>query len=306
MRSTGYACAVLASLLAGCSSFSLIGFQKAEESGVKKGDVNVYLLNGVPDPAMEPMAALIRSDPSLEPAMAAACPIPPPPDARPAVPPAAVGLIAATGKLLFDLYMDEKLREIAALKAAASPPAYGARAILPAPKLRAATCAMLVRNDKGADKPGLVALFQLHRDDAQTAFWMTPVYVSARSSVAVTAPGNDKERAPLVQLAFAASTKGVGKTDSGLLSVFPVGEGSVAVARVPLGTASAPRCAKGDKCGTSDLIAYPSGDGIASFSLTVAEIGDVGVDLDVATAELKAVKEAIGPALRDAIKEHYK
>ena len=50
------------------------------------------------------------------------------------------------------------------------------------------------------------------------------------------------------------------------------------------------------------MIPYPKKDGsIVSVAMSIAETGHVGIDFDQREAELKAIKEALGPALKEGL-----
>lgn len=82
----------------------------------------------------------------------------------------------------------------------------------------------------------------------------------------------------------------------------PIGEGAVTVPKLKIG-GPAELC--GTRCPTSDLVPYPIHGkelNAISLSVSVTETGNVGIDFDAAAAEIKAIKEALGPAIADTLK----
>lgn len=226
-------------------------------------------------------------------------------------------LVPAVGKLLFDLALDEQQRSVEALKAAAAPAPYGARVILPADQLRKATCAVLVRwaRDDPDDSPGFVAVVRFENPSIEgmaakptdEVRLLRPVYVRARSAVAVTASGQLGSDAAIT-VAFGAVVKAVGRLPASagsLPTLLAVGEGSSTVKGVPIGASAKHQCVI-EACAPTDLFAFPPGGTQTSFAMTVAEVGNVGFNVDVAVAELKALKAALGPVVTESLKDLYK
>lgn len=236
---------------------------------------------------------------------------------------AGAAILAAGGKLLFDLYMDAKIRKNEELKNAAQA-SYSEKIVLSDVDLKKAKCALIVRDAiKNGDSKkenvsnnkaralGLVILIKLENKDQ--AFVMYPLYVKANNAVAVTKEGENKEgenRAYAeINISIAASTKGIGKQESGVPGLFPVGQGVFSMANIPLGliepSDSYLWCNGTKACPTSDLIVYPN-RAPASITFMVSESGKVGFDVDQYIIELKAIKEAMGPAIKEALTEHLK
>ncbi|MEK7760199.1 MAG: hypothetical protein AAB433_01335 [Nitrospirota bacterium] len=130
--------------------------------------------------------------------------------------------------------------------------------------------------------------------------------------VKASADGSKKE--PFINLSIAISAKALGKQQSGVTSLAAVGEGVFSVPNVEIGKDGKPyRCKpkETDKdelpiCPESDLVAYPVGKGPSSITVSVAETGNVDIDFDQTTEELRAIKEALGPAIKDSLKEALK
>lgn len=299
-------------LLTGCAT-TLSNFEKSTFSGVTKNKVAVVL----PDydsefqNAGEPIATFINDDPQLKKLIASECRTPP---VKAMIAPAVIPIATALGKLAFDLYMDKQMRAAEDLKKAAQT-SYSGSVILSDGSLANKNCALIARYSSESDPqnmPGLIALVKLVKE-GDSAIVVSPRYIKATNSAAVTRK-SDGSAPEEINLSFAVSTKTIGKQQSGLNGLFAVGEGVFSVARVQIGPkgksyvcpdASAPN-PTAKACPTSDLVAYPSVGGPVSITFAVTETGRIGVDVDQSIAELKAVKEAMGPALKDSLKEYFK
>lgn len=232
---------------------------------------------------------------------------------------AAAAIIAAGGKLLFDLYMDAQIRKVDELKKSAQA-SYSEKIALSAGELKKARCALIIRDtvkikEKEGDivdgktrALGFLALIWLENKEGR-AFIMSPLYVVAKNAVARTKEG-DKNDPTAINISIAVSTKGIGKQEStGVPGLFPVGEGVFSMANIPIDSNNPSDsniwCNKKKPCPKSDLVVYPD-EGPVSVSFVVSETGKIGYDVDQYITELKAVKEAMGPAVKDALKESLK
>ena len=153
------------------------------------------------------------------------------------------------------------------------------------------------------DKAGLLALLKIEPRGGN-AFTIEPRYVKANNARAVTMAG-DAKTPPTINLSLSVTTRGIGRHETRLAGLFPAGEGVVSVSKVEVGPGRKSYTCN-TRCPLSDLIPYPDGSGLVSVSVGVTETGEIGFDLDQRTAELKAIKEAMGPALSDAISETLK
>ncbi|MEM8561036.1 MAG: hypothetical protein AAGF57_02320 [Pseudomonadota bacterium] len=231
------------------------------------------------------------------------------PNLSPAVADAAVGLIAATGKFLFDRHQEKKLRELAKLKKAASG-SYSGNVILPAASLKNISCLILIRyqgEDSGNNnKLGLVVAVQIehHTKQGPTAITFRPTYLDARDAVVLTNRPNEKEGVlSKVNYSVALALKAIGTSaENGLPKLYSIGSGASTVPNVGL-SASSKTCETQEvACPSSDLIPIVSGDvGPVSLSLGITETGHVGIDFEAVEAEIKAIKEAFGPAIEESL-----
>ncbi len=292
----------------GCTA--LTGFDHATDSGKQKGTVALALIpltakSGELDKITEHIRKHIDKNDLSNERLKASCPTVIADDHE--LVGAAVPLIVAAAKVVFDLYMDAKIRNEEKLKKAAQA-TYSERVILENNDLEHYGCALITRGPK--DKSGeFAALIKLQKV-TEKAFVAKPVYIGAKTAVAITSkegpktePG-DKNPPPSINVSIAVSVKGIGKQHE-LPILAPVGEGSFSVATVKIGPSAERYTCSGSLCPTSDLIPYV-GDVPSSLTISVNETGNIGHDFDQRSAELKALKEALGPALKDALTEALK
>ena len=299
--------AVLAGVLAGCSSLSAWTFRRDEASGAAEGTVVLHSKTAlahqaIPTGAVD-VASLTKAFPQLEPALEGQCTFAEPQSGKKGA--FAGVLIPVLGKLVFDLYMDKKVHDLEALKKAAQAD-YAVSASLPAQELKAAVdsgeCLLVLRrNEEQADKPGgFVAVLKLSKayKDATQAFTFQLIFVQALDAVAVTRAA-DK---PAISVALALTVKGIGKQQNGLPLFGEAGQGAVSVPNLLIGAKSEPKCVKGS-CPASDAIPLMLPDGApAVLGIGIVEKGHVGIDFDMSKSELQAIKAALGPAISDVIK----
>lgn len=311
--------AVSVCILCGCAVAPAAKYHPDDNSGVKPGTVVVGLLPGVLRAASSPdsgaLIAVFRSDPAREALLISECGFPrsPPPGPRPEAAPPLVPIIAALGQLLFNLYIDSQMRALETLKRAAKPDPYTARLFLNADDFRNAKCLAIVRFDepkKPGDNPspGLIAVLKMTLVPEYRAgtdgFVFKPIYIRAWDTLAATAKPESASDWARIDVAAAISVKQVAKTSVGDLTVMAQSEGLARVGGVAVGPSAPASCEKG--CPSSDLFAYPTRNATISLSVSVAEIGKVGFDIDAATAELKAIRDAIGPAINKGLEIYYK
>jgi len=129
------------------------------------------------------------------------------------------------------------------------------------------------------------------------------VFVKATNAVAVTG-----REPPEMTVAIAVAVKSLFDSPTNGKTLVANGQSVVSV-KVPVAQKANAGykvfSCKPPDCAVSDLIANPSGAPFA-LSISVAETGNLGkIDLDIAAAELKAIADALGPAISTAITTHY-
>ncbi len=301
--------------VAGCTVFTGCTFTKAKYSGEKKLPVSVYLvspsvpaadrLDPVPDAKL--IELYIDKNEDLKNVLyERGCRL----SGTTVVPPAAIPVIIAAGKLVFDLYMDTQLRKQEELKKAAQS-SYSERLIVSGEVFKKYDCALIFRGLTDSTNH-FVALIQFV-STSEKAFQIQPLYIRVGSAVAVTSEG-ESGKSPSINVSFGISVKALAAHPLGVASLYPIGEGAVSVPNVEIGPkgkayvcipANATPPAK-PVCPTSELVAYPEGKLPASITFSITETGNVGIDLDQNTAELRAIKEAVGPVIKDTLKELVK
>lgn len=298
--------------VSGCSFLSGQNFKESEHSRFKQGPVFVALVSkqstetSTETPEEKSVAAYLTNDAALNDEIQKNClegVRQPRPGKVPLVLPAvAVPIVLALGKLAFDSVVDTQIKAQEQLKKDAQS-SYSGRLIISGKKLREYSCALIFRDvtDKSVS---FVALTKLS-SQSEKAFQIQPVYIKANNSLVVTEEGADKSPAS-INVSIAVSTKALGKQTSGVTSLALAGEGVISIPNIHIGPDVKPyNCDK--NCPTSDLVAYPEGnDDPSSITFSVTETGKIGFDIDQSAAELKAIKEALGPALKESLKEVLK
>jgi hypothetical protein len=286
-------------------------------SGAGDQAVSLVVLDQNGGRPTNPVLATALSDPELKASLLDDCGI----DVDVATAAGAMGVpvLIALGKFLFDQALDERMKRLEELKKAAAPSPYSASVILGPGTLTPTKqkCFLLVRqHPQKKDELHFAALLRM-TDHAKKAFTIEPVHVRALNAVAVTASEH-----PHVAVSFGMALKTLSKEKrNGVVDLIPAGQGSVSVSKVPLvskdekkpPTSMAVKCPKSavgtavfQACPRSDLIPYPPDNMPVSVSIAVSETGNVGFSIDAAVAESKAVKEALGPALVELMKEGFK
>jgi hypothetical protein len=221
---------------------------------------------------------------------------------------AVVPLLAAVAELGFNLFIEERRRQINEI-VEASKATYAVSTVVDASLLAQAQCVLVIRyhvdeNSKGpvADMVALLRLIpSVGAGGADNgSFRIQPAYLKMLNTVAWTrAIGPDQDKA---SVSFAISIKAVARERSELARLLPVSEGAASVPSVVLGDAI--RC-QDDNCERSDLLIYPRTRGPLSFTLAAAEHGVTGFNDKVELAKLDAIKAALGPAIGEAVKAHF-
>ena len=294
------ACSVIA--LSGCSHLTVNNFERSNLSAVSGNKVGLITQEGVRDIRHDsPLLKYSKENKELAGAISSACKAP----YKDPVSKAGTALIpigSAIGKLVFDLQMEKNTKELEKLKKAASA-SYSHRVILPSSVFNRHTCAIIYRYDSEKKDIGFVSVIRLNKYG--NALNITPTYIKAHNTVAITKkPDNEKENAK-INASIAVSIKAIGKDKNGLPSLSSIGEGVVTIPNIEVSKKGSNPCSK--ECGSSDLIpSLPDSRQFVSVTFSVTETGKIGVDLDEKIAESKALKEAIGPAIKETIKEYLK
>lgn len=292
------ALSIASACISGCTHFSVANFEKDDASGVTGNRVGLLLIRDGWDRTYDaqPIAGYVSSNQELQKAIQSGCKSD---RIEPKAVPAAIPILASLGKLGFDLFIDAQVRSAEELKKAAQA-TYSEKIALSSAQLRATNCALVVRYSDDKKSIGLVTLVKLDNKN-DLAFVTRPLYVAASNAAAVTM----KQTVPTINLSIAASAKGIAKQESGSPGLFSSGEGVFSVKNIVVNSSKFYTCPTESDCPKSDLIPYPEGDPV-SITFSVTETGKIGVDIDQDVAELKAIKEAIGPAIKDSLKEKLK
>lgn len=239
------------------------------------------------------------------------------------VEPAAIPVLAAAGKTIYNYFLDKSLERVEKLEKAATQ-TYSSRVFLTSEMLSSLGCAVFVRysDDEKTRKRALTAYLIMQLDDVYgTAFSMTPKSGRFYDAVAVSKKTNivqgdsselfpvsqsqaGKPDIPLINASVAIAVKTIGITKEGVPNMFNVGDGVVTISNIEVGPHGK---AFSEEYDSSDLIPYPEQRNKAvSLTVSITEVGHTGIKFDKAKAELTAIKEAIGPAISSAIETGLK
>lgn len=290
----------LSLLLSGCLQYAT--FVKADHSGVSSGKVALWIFSdkqaeglieeakhGLTDKQAKVIDSKCRTS-----------------DVTTMVSPIVLPWMTSFAKLGFDLMMDSRARSLDALKKQ-SQRTYLASRIVDATTWYRSACFGLVRYTKteeaanpkaGKEAIGFIAIFQIIKVPPN-AFRIQPVVVVMKDAVAVTKDGNSEEAAK-VTVSYAIALKGIEQPTGNLPKVVAFGQGSVSMPALTFGPTALPHLCGDDVCPSSGLIPVVS-NGPLEITFSVTESGNVGFDVDVAKAELSAVKAALGPALSTSL-----
>lgn len=284
-------------VLGGCNHLTVNNFERSDLSAVSGNKVGLITLKELKDIPKKhsPLLKYMKKNDELADAIKSTCKAP----AHKASP-TLIPIASALGKLVFDRLIDKNTKEIEKLKKAAIT-SYSQRVILPSNVFNKHTCGIIYRYDAEKNDVGFVSVIKFKKHG--NAFSITPTYVKAHNTVAITKkPDNEKEYAN-INASIAVSIKAIGKDKNGLPSLSSIGEGVVTIPNIKVSEESNNSCYV--ECGSSDLIpSLTNSNQFISVTFSVTETGKIGVDLDEKIAESKALKEAIGPAIKEAVKEY--
>lgn len=301
-------CMITAIGLVGCRGFGLQGFESDDSSGARKGTTALYYSAARPTKSTgSSLGSLLEGhpgmsfDPTAKAAIAAQCQ-----QGGTEVAPLLLALLPSIGKLALDLYLDGELRALEDLKRA-SEATYSARIPLPRALLQPDNCLILVRLVEGEKLPAAVVIVKLLDAAAASsgssfarpdALAYKPVYIRVRKAAAVTKAAET----PRITVSLALTLKAIAKHPQADVPVLAsLGESAVTIPDLDIGELGKSRCGDGG-CPLSEPIPLPTNSGTLVLSLAVAEKGHIGINFDVSSNELKAIREAIGPALKDGLK----
>jgi hypothetical protein len=287
-----------AMMLNGCNHLTISNFERSKLSAVSGNKAGLITQQGVQEiPQSSPLAKYIKVNNKISDEISSACKT-----EGQKITPIAVPVISAIGKLIFDLQMDKSTKELKKLKEAARA-TFSQRVILPSEDFNQHTCAIIYRYDPVNNDIGFISVIKF--DKYGDAFTITPKYIKAHNTVAITKKPDDEKEYAKIDASIAVSIKAIGKEKNGLPSLSSIGEGVVTIPNIEVSENGSNPCTK--ECDSSDLIpGLSSGSQYISVTFSVIETGKLGVDLDEKIAEYMAIKEAIGPAIGEGIKEHYK
>lgn len=138
-------------------------------------------------------------------------------------------------------------------------------------------------------------------------FYLVPVYVSAPNSIALTGKGKK------INLAVGVTLLQVGAVQ-GIPTLAGLGIASTAIPAVPLKD-GVPQCipdpAKAPEpikyvCRPTTILPLPTAGGTIVLGIGVQEIGDLGIDVDLAQAQIEAIAAALGPLAGTLLADHFK
>jgi len=285
-------------LLSGCYHLTISNFKRSELSAVSGNKAGLITQEGVNNIAVESpiLNEYLKNNEDLNESIETACQT----NAQ-RVAPALIPIIASIGKLAFDLQMDKSTKELEKLKKAATG-TFKQNVILTSNDFNKHTCAIIYRYDPKDNKIGFISVIKINKYD-KAAFTIQPQYIIVHNTLAITKAPNEKEPAK-INASIAVSIKGIGEKN-GLPVLSSIGNGVITIPNIEVSKGGKNPCS--EECGKSELIPYlPSSNKYISVTFSVVETGKLGVDLDEKIAEYKAIKEAIGPAIQDGIKEYYK
>lgn len=288
---------VTITLLSGCQNLSLQNFDKSPYSMTYNNKSEVTLHNGENDWENAPaLKKYIANNPELQTAISKSCTNP-----SVALNPVLIPIATSVGKLLFDLQIDKKTKDIEKIKKAAQV-TYSNRIIMPSEDFRKYSCATMYRYNESDSKIGFISALRI--DDKNDGFTITPIYVRANNTAAITKRPMEGKSAK-INVSIAASIKSIGGKKHDLPTLTAIGEGVTTVHDIDVGPTASAHCSTG--CESTDILPYIADDKrTISVTLAITETGKIGIDLDEKLSESKAIKEALGPALKETLKEYLK
>jgi hypothetical protein len=215
-------------------------------------------------------------------------------------------LLGTLAKSAVQVWLDGQVRRAEAIATAATA-STGLTVALDPQDVKMARCLVVMRTSQVAAgeataPPDLSMVLRvlpsaLPQADA-SALRVQPVYVRLRRSAAV--PRDEPQ--PKMRVSVALVLRAFAQPRDGLTRLAVVGEAVVQIADVALGPHGAAQCADCN-CPTSELLPLPLARGPISLSIAIAEQGRTGLDVKAVSSDLKALRDAMGPAIGDAVKD---
>ena len=220
--------------------------------------------------------------------------------------PALVPLITTAAGRIFDKVQDAKLDKLKKLKKE-SMNEYAKTLYVNSIDLKKLKCAVLVRYSNKKDSKeverGLYSVIKFNNKSNAAkqikGFTFTPEIFTAYNTTVKTLTDRKKPASAKISAAIAVTLKAITQDENKLPAVSPLGAASVGFRKVLLNGSDI--CLEEAACEESDLIPHIDADTVVALTIGVSEVGYVGIDFDKREAEINAIKEAYGPALKESI-----
>lgn len=210
--------------------------------------------------------------------------------------PGLIPLLSAIPKLIYDISADKKSRELDALKKSAIS-SYSVDFLIPKGKISDYRCLILMRHDKDLNVNAAVAYGVVVRGEL---LLLSPKFIWAKNTTANTKRVEEGKKEEITFMS-GISLQGIGKQENGIPIIASSGQDSKKLGKFSLGDVNPQNVENGISIGPVPLIATSS---ISILRVSVTEVGDLGFDVDEKLAEIKTIKEAIGPALSAGVTAH--
>jgi len=210
----------------------------------------------------------------------------------------AISFIIPITKYVYGQVIKDNVAKINAIKKRTSK-SYSSTVVVDSAALKGAKLMVLTRFDKKSKEVGLLSVVKIIDHDKK-AFTFFPCLTYAKNAVAETkATKRSSKKPPTINAAIAIAVKATTSTKPGIVSL---GEGSVGVNALSLGNGASIKICEGDEktrsCDSSPLIAFPEDSAQTSVTMSVAEQGSAGFDIDIKAAKFQALAEALADPLQ--------
>ena len=316
--------------LGGCAWWHSVNFRAHDSSGVDADNQKAMLMVISDGDKSTHLASMVLSRFGSAPDLAMSCGqsstgTSPSSQAQIQVAPEGGAAIPIVAEFLLNQAAEWQLRQVEKLRKEANPDPYTVRAMVSGATFHAARCIAVVRyKGPGAvsgtvtmspANAGLIAIWKIDAkrgtDPMNDAFVLTPVYFRAANSIAKSAPG--KQGFPRMNVAVAMSIRYAGIPPSTQApTIHTLGPIASTLSKVEFGCdsggspcAAAACTMSSDACAPTDLIPYPPRGASIAIVLSVVELGDVGIDFDVAKADLKAIRDVRTPSAKSVLEARF-